>query len=107
MLGAAAERRLTHHEVQKVAGIYDPMPASSTYPVHIAVHVRGEAEAFGPSLWTLATQVDPTLRLGSILLVDEVDDAILQFNEVAAMLTPTPEVPLPGPTAHPCDAGAG
>ena len=63
----------------KVAGLYHPVPAGGAYPAQMAVHVRGDPEAFAPRLRALATAVDPTLRLYEPVRMDEVNQTALAF----------------------------
>ncbi|HVS66036.1 MAG TPA: FtsX-like permease family protein [Thermoanaerobaculia bacterium] len=63
----------------KVSGVYHPLPAAGTHPVHLAVHVRGDARAFAAVLRETAARADPRLRLDDVVLVSEVDDADLRF----------------------------
>ena len=63
----------------KVAGIYHPRSPDATYPLHMAVHVRGDPAAFTPRLRTVALAVDPTLQLDRIVPMHELSDGELQF----------------------------
>ena len=63
----------------KASGIYHPVPAGGVYPSNIAVHLHGDAAAFMPRLRTLATAVDPTLRLYDVRRMSEISDAELYF----------------------------
>jgi predicted permease len=62
----------------KVAGFYYPLRPDDAYPVHLAVHVKGDLAAFAPRLRALATEVDPTLRLEQVQPLDQVNSAELQ-----------------------------
>ncbi|HEX9754672.1 MAG TPA: ABC transporter permease [Gemmatimonadales bacterium] len=61
------------------AGIYHPVDPHATYPVHLAVHVRGDPESFAPRLRAVATGVDPTLRLYAVTPLNEVINGELKF----------------------------
>jgi predicted permease len=63
----------------KVAGIYHPLAPDATYPLHMAVHVRGDPAAFTPRLRAVAFAVDPTLQLDRIVPMHELSDGELQF----------------------------
>ena len=63
----------------KIAGFYHPAAPGGALPVHMAVHVRGRAEAFAPRLRSLAAAVDPTLRLHELVPLGEVQSGELRF----------------------------
>jgi predicted permease len=62
----------------KVAGIYHPM-APGMYPIAMAVHIRGDAAAYGARLRTLAAQTEPTLRLDDVLPLNVLGRRNLEF----------------------------
>jgi len=67
-------------EQGRPAGLYLPAPmggAGTDGAVHMMVHVRGDPMALAPRLRTLATAVDPTLRLSEFQRLDEVADHLL------------------------------
>jgi ABC-type antimicrobial peptide transport system permease subunit len=45
----------------------------------VAVHLRGDAEAFTPKLTSIAAAIDPGLRLHQVMTIDKSADAELQF----------------------------
>ncbi len=61
------------------AGIYHPAEHARSHPVYIAMHVRGDATAFGPRLRAVAASVDPSLRLHDVMTLDRVIDDELRF----------------------------
>jgi predicted lysophospholipase L1 biosynthesis ABC-type transport system permease subunit len=63
----------------KISGIYHPLTDSSAFPIHVAIHVTGDPEAFAPRLRTIITAIDPALRLYSPQRLDKVDTAERQF----------------------------
>jgi ABC-type antimicrobial peptide transport system permease subunit len=65
----------------KVAGFYVPLVPAETYPVNIAVHVRGDAQAFASRFRAIAMTVDPALRVDRLSRLDRVNDAVLAFVE--------------------------
>ena len=69
------------------AGIYHPLTSEEASSVFLVARVKGEPEAFAPTLQRLAAAVDPTLRLHSILPLDEMDAAELEFNDFWLRLT--------------------
>ena len=62
----------------KVAGFYHPMRPGHSYPVQVAVHVRGNTDAFVPTFRTIAAQVDPALRLYDVQRIDQITRGELQ-----------------------------
>ncbi|HEV2149220.1 MAG TPA: ABC transporter permease [Longimicrobiaceae bacterium] len=58
------------------AGLYHPLAPGAAFPVHLAVHVRGDPESFAPRLRAIATEVDPALRLHEVLPLDEVGSTL-------------------------------
>jgi hypothetical protein len=69
------------------AGIYHVTSDTGGYPVHLAVHLRGDPAEFVPRLRVLATAVSPALRVYSIMPLDEVVNAELQFLSFWFQLT--------------------
>ena len=66
----------------KSSGIYHPANIEDIYPAQVAVHVRGDAEAFIPKLRVVAREVDPSMRLYDIKVLSttkEGDIAALRF----------------------------
>ena len=53
------------------SGIYHPVALADTYPLHVALHVRGEPESFAPQLRTAASELDATLRLHDLMPLNE------------------------------------
>jgi predicted permease len=62
----------------KVAGFYHPARPGSTYPAHVAVHVKGAPESFAPTLRMIVAQVDPTVRLYDVQRIDQITRGSLQ-----------------------------
>jgi putative ABC transport system permease protein len=69
------------------AGIYHPLTPEAASSAFLVARVRGEPEAYAPTLQRLATAVDPTLRLHSILPLDEIDATALEFYDFWIRLT--------------------
>jgi predicted permease len=63
----------------KVAGIYHPVASGDLYPAQVALQMRGDPEAFVPRLRSIATSVDPALRLYDIMPLSNAKDAELEF----------------------------
>ena len=61
------------------AGIYHAVPGGASYPMHLAVHVRGNPESFASRLRAMATAVDPSLRLNLLMPLDDVVNAEMKF----------------------------
>ncbi|MGH7501348.1 MAG: FtsX-like permease family protein [Longimicrobiales bacterium] len=60
------------------AGFYHPLSPVAGDPLYMAVHVRGDAESFASRLRTVASAIEPTLRLDELRPLDEVNAAELQ-----------------------------
>jgi hypothetical protein len=56
-------------------GIYHPLARGETYPLDVAIRVRGAPESFASRLRTLAAAVDPGLRLHEIRRLDQVAES--------------------------------
>ncbi len=54
------------------AGLYHAAAPGATFPVYMAVHARGDAEALAPRLRAVAAGLDPTLRVHELLPLSEV-----------------------------------
>jgi predicted permease len=68
-------------------GLYHPLAPGAANPVYLAVHLRGNAASFGPRLRTIATAVDPTVRLRELLSLDEVGaSGWLEFDSLWRVL---------------------
>ena len=63
----------------KRAGIYHPATPGTAYPANIAVHVRGDAAAFAPTLRAVATAVEHSLRLYGVMPLRDVLDVEVDF----------------------------
>jgi putative ABC transport system permease protein len=61
------------------AGIYHPLDRQTTYPVHLAIHMRADPASFAPRLRAVAAAVDPTLRLDAVMPLTEVTNSELEF----------------------------
>jgi hypothetical protein len=61
------------------AGIYHAAANGAAYPMHLAIHVRGNPEAFAPRLRSTATAVDPSLRLNLLMPLEDVVNAEMKF----------------------------
>ena len=63
----------------KVAGIYHPVAPGNLYPAQVALQVRGDPDAFVPRLRSIATSVDPALRLYDIMPLSNATQSELKF----------------------------
>jgi hypothetical protein len=54
------------------AGLYHPVSADTASPLRIAIRLRESPAAFSVRLWTVASGVDPTLRLSELMPLDAV-----------------------------------
>jgi predicted permease len=71
------------------AGIYHPLVRHSQYPLNVAVHVRGDPNAFAPRLRAIATDVDVTLRLAELMPLRDVVNAEVAFHAFWVKMTMT------------------
>jgi putative ABC transport system permease protein len=69
------------------AGIYHPLVRSTTYPLNMAVHVRGEPNTFAPRLRAIATDVEVTLRLAEVMPLRDVVNAEVAFHAFWVKMT--------------------
>ena len=60
-------------------GMYHPAEAGDIHPVRAAIHVGGDARAFGPSLRAIAMEVEPALALHNITTLDELTRGQREF----------------------------
>jgi putative ABC transport system permease protein len=63
----------------KISGIYHPAAPGTVSPAQVAVHVKGNPEAFTPRLRAIAAEVDPTMRLYDIKPLDQGSLSELEF----------------------------
>ena len=82
------------------AGIYHPLVRATTrggsqlrfdpgqvYPLNVAIHVRGDPQAFAPRLRAIATDVDVTLRLAELMPLRNVVNAEVAFHQFWVKMT--------------------
>jgi len=69
------------------AGIYHPLVRKGMYPLNVAVHVRGDPNAFAPRLRALAADADVTLRLAELMPLRNVVNAEVAFHEFWVKMT--------------------
>jgi putative ABC transport system permease protein len=79
IVGVVRDMGMADARDPKIAGIYHPATPDRIYPAQVAVHVKGEPEAFIPRLRALATETDPTLRLYEVTSLDALSDTELAF----------------------------
>jgi len=69
------------------AGIYLPLARASMYPLNVAIHVRGDPQAFAPRLRAIATDMDETLRLTNLMPLKDVVNGEVRFQAFWVRLT--------------------
>ncbi|HET6680088.1 MAG TPA: ABC transporter permease, partial [Gemmatimonadaceae bacterium] len=69
------------------AGIYHPLIRMGTYPLNVAIHVRGDPHAYAPRLRAMATDVDVTLRLAEVMPLRDVVNPAVAFYEFWVKMT--------------------
>jgi putative ABC transport system permease protein len=79
IVGVVEDLGMSFGRDPKSAGFYHAVDADAAYPIHIAMHVNGDAKSFVPRLRQIANAVDPGLRLYDPMPLNEVSDAELQF----------------------------
>jgi putative ABC transport system permease protein len=73
-LGMSVER-----DDPRVAGFYLPAAPGAADPMRLVIHVKGDPAAFGPRLRSVATSVDPSLRLYDLMPLSQVSQGELQL----------------------------
>lgn len=79
IVGVVGDMEPPHGDPARTSRVYHPMPPSGVYPARIAVHVRGDVQAFARRLRMIGADVDPSLRLEEVLPLDKLRDADLRF----------------------------
>jgi ABC-type antimicrobial peptide transport system permease subunit len=74
-------------EDPKYAGIYHPAAIGSLHPVRMAVHVRGDPQAFTSRLRELSAGIDPALRVDNVQLISEIAFDDVKFYSFWMRLT--------------------
>ena len=69
------------------AGVYRAVGRDQAYPTHLIMRVSGDAAAFTPMLRSMATAVDPTLRLYSVMPLSQANDREIEFYRFWYRLT--------------------
>ena len=69
------------------AGVYHAASRDQAYPTHLVMRVNGDAPTFVPMLRTVATAVDPSLRLYNIKAMSAVADTEIGFYQFWFRLT--------------------
>jgi hypothetical protein len=69
------------------AGMYRPLDRTKLYPLSVAVHVRGNPNAFAPRLRAIATDVDATLRLEDLMPLRDVVNGEVAFHAFWVKMT--------------------
>ena len=64
-------------EKERASGMYVPMPPAKLVNPYMLVHAKGDPLAVVPRMRSIATAVDPTLRLSEIQRLSEISDAML------------------------------
>jgi putative ABC transport system permease protein len=78
IVGVVPELGMRHPtQTGRAAGLYLPTRPGAEGPVNLVVHARGEPMAMAATLRTLATAVDPTLRLSAAQRLDRVADDVI------------------------------
>jgi hypothetical protein len=88
IVGVVGDMGMSGARDPKVAGLYHPLaPAAVAEPLHMAIRVRGDPQAFAPRLRAVAAAVDPALRLDAIVPAAELSQPNLQFLDFWFRLT--------------------
>jgi hypothetical protein len=70
-----------------LSGVYHPREPLSAEPAYFAIRVRGEPDGFIPRVRTLATAVDPTLRLHELKALDRIIEDEFKFYSFLFRIT--------------------
>jgi predicted permease len=70
-----------------VARVYHPQGPGGSFPVRIAVHLRGDPLIFASRMRSIATDVEPTLQLHDVGRLDRVAAADLRVYELLFWMT--------------------
>ncbi|MGH7467885.1 MAG: ABC transporter permease [Longimicrobiales bacterium] len=71
IVGVVQQVAMTRHPEMSPAGLYAPLKAGAA-SVHMAVHLRQDAESFAPRLRQLAALLEPNLRLNQLQRMDRI-----------------------------------
>ena len=71
VVGVVRDLGMVHDDASNGAGVYHPLRPSQT-PMRMAIHLKGEPEAFTSQLRSIAGAVNPALRLYDVLALDKV-----------------------------------
>lgn len=71
----------------RAAGVYLPTVAGNQGPTNLVVHTRGDPLAATATIRSIATTVDPTLRLSKFQRVDQVNDGLMWIMQMWIKLT--------------------
>jgi hypothetical protein len=73
IVGVVSDLATTFQARPENAVLYRPAKPRDIYPIHVAVHMRGEdPRSFAPRLRNVTASVDPTLRIASLTPLSEI-----------------------------------
>ena len=78
IVGVVRDLGMSGGQDPKVSGIYHPARIAEILPAQIAVHVKGNADPFTPTLRRIVGEIDPTVRLYDIAALSRAKDAELE-----------------------------
>jgi putative ABC transport system permease protein len=88
IVGVVPELGLRHPaQTGRASGLYLPTKPGTDGPVNMVVHTRGDPLVLASTVRTLATAVDPTLRLSGVQRLDRVMDDILWVVRIWLRIT--------------------
>ena len=88
IVGLVKDLGTIHDDHTNSAALYHPLTTRSGAEVHIAIHLKGSPEAYVPRLRSIATAVDPGLKLTEVSPLDRTGTSLwLEMNFLYKLLT--------------------
>ena len=75
IVGVVTDLSVAPAKTTEDAVLYRPAMPGGMNPVHMVVHVDGDARALAPRLRTIGAAADPTLRLYDVMRLDQVNES--------------------------------
>jgi predicted permease len=72
---------------RRAAGVYFPGDPATSSTLHMMVHAKGDPMALAPRVRELSAEVDPLLRLGDLIRVNEVTNGLLWLIQLWVRIT--------------------
>lgn len=85
IIGVVQQLAMERHPEMSPAGLYFPLKAGAS-SVHMGVHLRQDPESFAPRLRSVATALEPNLRLHQLLRMDRIGDAAVRLYRLGVRI---------------------